>query len=96
MSVHENQLSNLPTEISNLSNLRIITLADNPLISPPPEVIDQGTPAILDYLENRALWHFQRLMLSVLGGLGVIVLVILGLRYRQRGLRKPKQKRGEA
>ena len=32
---------------------------NNPLISPPPEVIAQGKEAILDYLRNEAWWHLQ-------------------------------------
>lgn len=99
LHIEGNPIQHLPTSLAKLSNLEaegcVLSLSDNPLVSPPSEVIDQGTSAIFDYLENRALWHFQRLMVSALGGIGVIVLMILGLRYRQRGIRKPKQKRGE-
>lgn len=98
LGVDGNQIQYLPASLAKITRLESqhcrFYFENNPLISPPAEVIDQGTSAIFDYLENRALWHFQRLMLSVLGGVGLIVLVILGLRYRQRSQRKPKQKRG--
>lgn len=100
LSLGVNPIQHLPTFLTQLERLEedgcILNLRNNMLVSPPQEVIEQGTPAIFDYLNNRVWWHFQRLMPSLLSGLGVIVLVILGLCYRQRGQRKPKQKRGEA
>ncbi|MBE8988171.1 COR domain-containing protein [Nostoc sp. LEGE 12450] len=49
-----NQLSSLPPEISQLSNLITLFLNNNPqLSSPPPEIVEQGTQAILTYLRER-------------------------------------------
>jgi Leucine-rich repeat (LRR) protein len=49
-----NQLSSLPPEISQLSNLTELFLSDNPqLTSPPPEIVEQGTQAILNYLRAK-------------------------------------------
>ncbi|MBN3890562.1 MAG: leucine-rich repeat domain-containing protein [Nostoc sp. JL31] len=49
-----NQLSSLPPEIGQLSNLTKLFLNNNPqLSSPPPEIVEQGTEAILTYLRAR-------------------------------------------
>jgi internalin A len=96
--LNDNQLRHLPTELGNLTNLTCadcyLILADNPLISPPPEVLEQGTAAVLDYLRNQAWYHLQRLIIGGAGGVGLLALLMLGLRYRQ-ARRKSKPKRGE-
>ncbi|WP_190240910.1 COR domain-containing protein [Nostoc sp. 'Peltigera membranacea cyanobiont' 210A] len=52
--LNNNQLSSLPPEISQLFNLTRLFLENNPqLSSPPPEIIEQGTQAILTYLRER-------------------------------------------
>ncbi|MEO0407487.1 MAG: COR domain-containing protein [Cyanobacteria bacterium P01_A01_bin.135] len=49
-----NQLSNLPAEIGQLTNLQSLHLSDNPALQdPPPEVIVDGTAAILDYYRQQ-------------------------------------------
>ncbi|MGF1933939.1 MAG: COR domain-containing protein [Nostoc sp. ChiQUE02] len=54
LSLLNNQLSSLPLEISQLSNLTRLSLDNNPqLTSPPPEIVEQGTQAILTYLRER-------------------------------------------
>ncbi|RCJ36300.1 hypothetical protein A6769_16495 [Nostoc punctiforme NIES-2108] len=54
LSLYNNQLSSLPPEICQLSNLIILFLDNNPqLSSPPPEIVEQGTEAILTYLQAR-------------------------------------------
>ncbi|WP_341526566.1 COR domain-containing protein [Nostoc sp. UHCC 0302] len=51
--LHNNQLGSLPLEISQLSNLTTLSLFNNPqLTSPPPEIVKQGTQAILTYLRE--------------------------------------------
>ena len=46
-----NQLSELPAEIGQLTNLKELALDGNPLLKlPPPEIIEQGTGAILAFL----------------------------------------------
>ncbi|MEH1868818.1 MAG: COR domain-containing protein [Nostoc sp.] len=73
--LHNNQLSSLPPEISQLSNLTTLLLSNNPqLTSPPPEIVEQGTQAILTYLRER-LEGSQRQWVSKLlvvgeGGVG--------------------------
>lgn len=53
LSLHNNQLSHLPREIGYLASLQNLSLYNNsPLQSPPPEIIAQGTPAILAYLRG--------------------------------------------
>jgi len=40
----------LPPEIGQLTQLTELDIDNNPLKSPPPEIVDQGTEAILAYL----------------------------------------------
>jgi Leucine-rich repeat (LRR) protein len=49
----DNQLTVLPNELANLTNLIEFKLNSNPLISPPPEIVQQGTQAILAYLREQ-------------------------------------------
>jgi internalin A len=99
LTLYDNQLRHLPTELGNLISLTCadtcyLELANNPLISPPPAVVEQGTAAVLAYLRNQAWYHLQRLIIAGAGGIGLLALLMLGLRYRQNR-RKPKAKRGE-
>jgi internalin A len=97
--LNENQLRYLPPEMGNLVSLSCancsIRLYNNPLISPPPEILEQGTEAMLAYLRNQAWYHIQRLIVGTVSGVGVLAALILGVRYRQNR-RKPKAKRGLA
>jgi hypothetical protein len=47
-----NELSTLPAEMGQLSALQVLDLDNNPLQSPLPEIIKQGTPALLAYLQT--------------------------------------------
>ncbi|MDZ8109997.1 MAG: COR domain-containing protein [Nostoc sp. DedQUE12a] len=72
--LQDNQLSSLPPEICQLSSLTLLYLDNNPLTSPPPEIVEQGTQAILAYLQER-LEGSQRQWVSKLlvvgeGGVG--------------------------
>jgi hypothetical protein len=75
-----------------LRQLFLETLDGTP-ISSLQEVIQQGTPAILEYLQNQAWWHLQQMMPSMLLGLSFVALIDLGLTWRYRGQRKAKAKR---
>ena len=46
-----NELTALPPEIGELTQLTELSLSINPLESPPPEIVAQGTKAILVYLQ---------------------------------------------
>ncbi|MEO0456661.1 MAG: COR domain-containing protein [Cyanobacteria bacterium P01_A01_bin.114] len=49
-----NQLSSVPKELGQLANLKVLDLSANfGLKSPPPEVLAQGTQAILSYLRSQ-------------------------------------------
>ena len=51
-------LSVLPPEISQLSNLLLLSVRGNPLIFPPQDIVEQGSDAILDYLRVRlSIWR---------------------------------------
>jgi Leucine-rich repeat (LRR) protein len=93
LSLHNNRLQHLPATIGNLTNLKNLILIENSLISPPPEVIEQGTAAVLAYLRNQAWYHMQRMIIGAASGVGLLAAFVLGLRYRRtRG--KSKAKRG--
>jgi hypothetical protein len=47
-------LTTLPLKFGELSKLEKLILEGNPLKSPPPEVVNQGTKAILEYLRKQA------------------------------------------
>jgi Leucine-rich repeat (LRR) protein len=97
LNLYNNQLRYLPTEMGILNNLTcadcLLTVEENPLISPPPEVIEQGTAAVLAYLRNQAWYHIQRMIIGASSGVGLLAAFVLGWRYRRtRG--KSKAKRG--
>ena len=78
MYLFNNQLSELPAEIGQLTNLQTLTLDNNPLKSPPPEVVNQGTQAILAYLRDLPTAEKQwvsKLILVGEGGVGKTSLV---------------------
>jgi internalin A len=96
--IGDNHLRAVPTEIGNLTHLTDdsqwcgLWLDGNPLITPPPEVVAQGTAAVLDYLRNQAWYHTRQMILSGAGGVGIVAGVLLLARWRYRTLRKPKKK----
>jgi hypothetical protein len=100
LEISDNRLQHLPVELGNLLAAPDDCIAygigtdNNPLITPPPEVIAEGTPAILAYLREQAWYHTRQLLISLSGGVGFFALVILGLRWRYRRARKSKAKRG--
>jgi internalin A len=103
LDLGDNPLLHLPTTISNINLLTQdmlcydgyagLYLDGNSLISPPPEVVEQGTVAVLAYLRNQAWYHVQRLIISAAAGVGLLAMLLLGVRYRQ-SQRKSKVKRG--
>jgi Leucine-rich repeat (LRR) protein len=52
LDVGENGLTVLPTELGKLNGLEDLWVQGNPLVVPPPEVVAQGTAAILEYLRQ--------------------------------------------
>ena len=54
LDLRENQLTTMPTALGKLSNLTLLDLSGNSnLTSPPPEVLGQGTRAVLTYLQQQ-------------------------------------------
>jgi Leucine-rich repeat (LRR) protein len=76
------------------SNVTVgIHAEDNPLISPPQEVVWQGSQAVLQYLRNEAWWHLKRLIAGGAGAIGLVAAIVLGLRWKNRRRGKEKEKR---
>ncbi len=50
--VDNHSLTELPATIGPLSNLKKLNLNGNPLQTPPPEIVQQGTEAVLAYLRG--------------------------------------------
>jgi internalin A len=72
--LHNNQLSTVPIELGQLSNLQEFRLENNPLLTPPPEIVSQGTTAILSFLrelEQKSTIRYEtKLILVGEGGTG--------------------------
>eukprot|EP00961_Rhodomonas_salina_P157769 2123807-Rhodomonas_salina.1 len=74
MDVHNNQLSMLHPEFGFLRSMENMDLDQNPLTSPPLDVLDQGTETILDYL--RRLFESRRTCRLELNGYKLTALPI--------------------
>ena len=102
LNISDNQLRRLPHQLGQLTQFTSsadclypydegLYIGGNPLISPPDEVLAQGTEAILAYLRNPLWWHLQEVILGVASCIGVLMSVVLVLNWRnQRGKRKRK------
>jgi len=68
------QLTQLPPEIGHLTNLQLLTLGNSNLLTPPPEIVERGTRAILDFLQelqkNHAVRYEAKLLVVGEGGTG--------------------------
>jgi hypothetical protein len=98
LDITYNRLRDLPSELAKIltpsetCSKPSLYLVGNPLITPPPEVIAQGTPTVLAYLREQAWYHTRQLLLSAAGGVGILASVVLFARWRYRRMRKPKKK----
>ena len=98
LDLRDNRLEYLPEELGQLQFVSeydygdcILSIDGNPFISPPKEVLTDGTAAILAYLRNETWWHLQRFILSGASAIGLVAAIILGFRWRNnRGKQKRK------
>ncbi len=72
LDLYDNQLTSLPYAFGYLPSLRGIHLQGNPLQCPPPEISNQGTPAVLAYLRglDKAEGHKWEAKLLIVGEAG--------------------------
>jgi internalin A len=74
LSLRNTPLAELPTGISALHRLRHLEVDGTQLISPPPEILQQGTDAILAFLQNLQTAGSERFEAKILllgqGGVG--------------------------
>lgn len=54
LNISFNQLTSLPIELGQLKKLDNLKLYNNPLSFPPPDIVEQGTEAILSFLREQA------------------------------------------
>lgn len=52
LELGKNRITRLPPQLGRLDNLEILDVSGNPLELPPPEIVANGTRAILDYLKQ--------------------------------------------
>ncbi|MCP4665873.1 MAG: GTPase [Deltaproteobacteria bacterium] len=77
--LHGNRLIRLPPQLGQLTKLSWLPLHNNPLASPPLEIVEQGTEAVLAYLReqlggNRRQWVSKLLVVGE-GGVGKTALL---------------------
>jgi Leucine-rich repeat (LRR) protein len=92
MNIKGNNFQSIPLELHLLKQLGTLDgcvsggllLDDYLLDTLPEEVANGGTSAILDYLENEAWWHLQRLILGATGTVGILTAIVLALRWKNR------------
>jgi Leucine-rich repeat (LRR) protein len=53
LDLMENRLNHLPIELHKLAGLTSLELKGNPWNDPTPEIISQGVPAVIAYLQKR-------------------------------------------
>jgi len=72
--LHDNKLSQIPVELGQLTNLKRLDLDDNTLLTPPPEIVLQGTEAVLAFLRELQQQSIKRYEAKVIlvgeGGTG--------------------------
>lgn len=61
LQLHKNQLTQIPPELGQLTNLQYMSLSKNPnFLTPPPEIVAQGTDAVLSFLQELSRGHVVR------------------------------------
>jgi GTPase SAR1 family protein len=61
LRLDHNQLTNIPPELCQLANLQYLSLENNQdLLTPPPEIVAQGTQAVLSFLQELHREHILR------------------------------------
>jgi internalin A len=106
LSLQYNPLQRLPPDMGNLTNLTCsycsLYLDKTTVISPPSEVVEQGTVAILEYLRHQMYLRQQReiqvlhFIISGAAGVSLVTMLLISMWWKQHGGRKTKEKRDVA
>ncbi|MEO1288461.1 MAG: leucine-rich repeat domain-containing protein [Chloroflexota bacterium] len=85
LDVGGNQLNSLPSELTQLTELEEqycgLYTDGNPLSPIISDLMAEGgTTAVLQYLESRARWNLRRSVIAVVSLVGIVVILLLGLR----------------
>jgi len=74
LDVTGNKISTLPLFLGHSPNLEELSVSENPLLEPPPEIVSQGSRAIITYLRERShettVQWVSKLLLVGEGGVG--------------------------
>jgi hypothetical protein len=65
----------------------------NPLVSPPQEIVEQGMDAVRRYWREQEEMQqktVRQVTITVASGVGLLTLLFLGFRFKQRSGRKKK------
>lgn len=108
LDMRSNQITRLPRQLGELKWLindedcgrtfyNGLFFEGNPLVSPPPEILEKNTEEILEFLQNQHWYYGRELFITAIGGWGIIAVIFLyGYQSGQRKRRKPKKKREAA
>ncbi|MGB1286116.1 MAG: leucine-rich repeat domain-containing protein [Aggregatilineales bacterium] len=99
LSIRYNNFRVLPPQIGFLDNLEGFYFDTYIIRDTLPDTIElypNNTGEIRAYLRNQAVYHIRQMTLGAAGGVGILAIFGLLIRWRLRSRPKPKQKRTPA
>uniref|UniRef100_A0A0C9RW27 TSA: Wollemia nobilis Ref_Wollemi_Transcript_9846_1959 transcribed RNA sequence n=1 Tax=Wollemia nobilis TaxID=56998 RepID=A0A0C9RW27_9CONI len=62
LDLSNNQIKELPYSFGSLQNLKKLNLEQNPLVTPPNEIVEQGVESVKEYMAKRLLEYLEYLL----------------------------------